>query len=880
MLSVRGWARLLMGTIAVAVLGLAACEEDDALYGPLVDTAPPVVSISDALATGDTLTTTVDAEDFIALAFVVTEIRRTDAFETVITAAGDTLVLGQLIAVDTTRFVGRTVQATVSVTFYTGFTNPTNVQVRAVAVDSQDNEATASAVVTVPGSEGGVLGAPTISIYSPLPNSTVRDNTLIRVGVRASDPSGLQQLNVILTNPAAIPPAIPAADTIRFAVFRTDVDTLLDFFIPQGALGTLTITAEAINLNTLSAQAQISVTVATEVPDDANPPIVSMLVTGGTQRRQDEPPRMEVDDSLLFNVIALDQETAITRVGVTVIVRNDTPTGAVIDTIFVDSVMNPAISGTVPVTFGMMPLDLPATVFTEADVPDTLFFELTGWAFDAGSPTANCGATVDPAGSEASLACTGTGPVHALGIQGGFLERLIVAGRTVGIPQGALIADAIVDTLRELMLLSDFNFGIVRPFDLRNEVFLDNVAVGSDPWGVGIDLTEDRLLVGNSGGTNISVVDLGPRSPGTPAVGSEIDRYQTQDLKVFQVDESYDAIGRKIFPVTFYDYSDRPQFLAQAANGFILFSTVPALADNPGSIREYDPVDREIRFFVGYAGRSNPGNPQIQIINADSVFSINGARQFVVCDHTRGNFANRSCITANDSLSDATLQVAAKIAAENWDVEIFTDLNIGSIGLTDTTLVAASGDRQFIAFGEGDTPGRAGRVMLYRSADGSISNGLQVTDLVGNAEEKVFGIAMNRDGSLGVVRGTMAYFFGPDPSGQNVLRMLGTNSRINPNGAGAALHPDNDITAAPPVGDDPSRRLTFLGSGDARVEIVDAFHYETPRGNLLIRDPILGPLRISRRLPPDPAGVILKLYGITENGVVVIPVKDTDIIPF
>jgi hypothetical protein len=864
----------------VAVLGLAACEEDDALYGPLVDTAPPVVSITNAQSAGDTLITTVDAEDFIALAFVVTELRRTDQFETVITATGDTIVLGRLIAVDTTRFVGRTVQASVTVTFFTGLTNPTNVEIRAVAVDSQENEATASAVVTVGGGPGGPLGAPTISIYSPLPNSTVRDNTLIRVGIRASDESGLQQLNVVLTNPAANPPAIPAADTIRFAVFRTDVDTLLDFFIPQGALGTLTITAEAINLNTLSALAQISVTVATEVPDDANPPIVSMLVTGGTQRRQDEPPRMEVDDSLLFNIVALDQETAITRVGVTVVVRNDKTTGTVIDTIFMDSVMNPAISGTVPVTFAMMPLDLPATVFTEADVPDTLFFELTGWAFDA-APTANCGATVDPVGSVASLACSGTGPVHASGIQGGFLERLIVAGRTVGIPQGALIADAVVDTLRELMLLSDFNFGIVRPFDLRNEIFLDNVPVGSDPWGVGIDLTEDRLLVGNSGGTNISVVDLGPRSPGSPAVGTEIDRYQTQDLKVYQVDEAFDARGDKIFPVIHFDYSDRPQFLAQAANGFILFSTVPALPNLEGTIREFDPVQREIRFFIGYADTdARIGTPQIQITNADSVFAINGARQFVVCDHTRGNFANRSCIIANDSLEDATIQVAAKIAAENWDVEIFSNLDIGSIGLTDTTLVAASGDRQFIALGEGDTPGRAGRVFLYRSVDGSLTNGRMVDDLTGNAEEKVFGLALNRDGSVGVVRGTMAFFFGADPSGVNVLRMLGSNDRINPVGAGASLHPDNDITASPPAGDDPSRRLTFLGSGDARIEIVDAFHYEVPRGALIIRDPILGPLRISRRLPPDPPGVILKLYGITENGVVVIPVKDTDIIPF
>ncbi len=880
MLSVRGWARLLMGTMAVTVLGLAACEEDDALYGPLVDTAAPVVSISDAQTAGDTLTTTVDAEDFIALALVVTEIRRTDAFQIVITEAGDTIRLGQLIAVDTTRFVGRTVQATVSVTFFTGFTTPTNVQIRAIAVDSQDNEAIATAIVTVAGTTGGPLGAPTISIYSPLPNSTVRDNTLIRVGIRATDPSGLQQINVVLTNPAASPPAVPAADTIRFAVFRTDVDTLLDFFIPQGALGTLTITAEAINLNTLSAQAQISVTVATEVPDDTNPPIVSMLVTGGTQRRTDEPPRMEVDDSLLFNITALDQETAITRVGVTVIVRNDKTTGSVIDTIFMDSVMNPAISGTVPLTFGMMPLDLPATVFTEADVPDTLFFQLTGWAFDAATPTANCGATVDPEGSEASLTCSGTGPVHAQGIQGGFLERLIVAGRTVGIPQGALIADAVVDTIRELMLLSDFNFGIVRPFDLRNEVFLDNVPVGSAPWGVGIDLTEDRLFVGNSGGTNISVVDLGPRTPGSPAVGTEIDRFQTQDLKVFQVDETFDVRGDKIFPVTFFDYSDRPQFLAQAANGFILFSTVPASPNLEGTIREFDPVQREIRFFIGYADTdARIGNPQIQITNADSVFSINGARQFVVCDHTRGNFANRSCIIANDSLSDATIQVAAKIAAENWDVEIYSNLDIGTIGLTDTTLVAASGDRQFVTFGEGDTPGRAGRVFLYRSVDGSLSNDLQVTDLTGNAEEKVFGLSLNLDGSKGVVRGTKAFFFGPDPSGINALRMLGTNDNINPDGAGAALHPDNDI-ADQCATCFPEHRLTFLGSGDARIEVVDSWHYSISRGQVIIRDPIIGPLRISRRLPPDPAGVILKLYGITENGVVVIPVKDTDIIPF
>ncbi len=383
------------------------------------------------------------------------------------------------------------------------------------------------------------------------------------------------------------------------------------------------------------------------------------------------------------------------------------------------------------------------------------------------------------------------------------------------------------------------------------------------------------MIVGNSGGTNMSLVDLGPRTPGTPAPGLEIDRYQTQDLKVYRVDETFDAVGRQIFPTTFFDYSDRPQFLAQAANGLVLYSTVPAEADLPGTIREYDPVQREIRFFIAYADRKSPGSPQIQIINADSVFSINGGRQFVVCDHDRGVAApaGRACITASDSLADAAVQVATY---PNWDVEIFTDLVIGSIGLQDTTYVAASGDREYIAFGEGDTPDRAGRIIMYRSATETITNALMVSDLTGNAEEKVFGVGLNRDGSLGVARGSKAYFFGPDyPGGPNVLRLLGINENINPEGVGAALHPDNDQNSTTV----PDERLTFLGSGDARIEIVDAWHFSFSRGELIIRDPVVGPLRVSRRLPLDPPEVVLKVYGVTENGVVVIPVKDSDIIP-
>jgi hypothetical protein len=882
MRSARGWARLFVGAVAAtATITVTACDEEDSAFSPLEDTAPPVVSITSVSQSADTLRLKVHAEDFIAVAMVVTELRRTDQFETIITAEGDTVVLGRLIAVDTAGLVGRVTSADVDVEFLLGFTQATDVDVRAIAVDAQGNEAVDVARITVGGGPGGGLGGPTVSITSPLPNQTVRDNTLIRVGVQASDPSGLAQLNVVLTG--ITPPTVPAADTIRFGQFRTDVDTLLDFFVPAGALGQLTITAEAINLNTISAFAQITVTVATEVPDDTVPPVVSMVVSGGVERRQDEPLRMEADDSLLIDVVASDQESAITRMGVTLVVRNDKPGGTVTQTIFQDSVFSPSVSGTVPVRFAVVPNQLPAAVFTDADVPDTLFFEVTAWAFDAASPTPNCGASVDPLGSANSLRCTTGDPVGALGVRGGQVDRLIVSGRTVGFPQGSLIADAVVDTLRELLLLSDFNFGVVRPFDLSNEIFLKNVPVGSNPWGLNIDLTQDRLLVSNSGGTNISVVHLGPRTPGAPSITGEVDRFQTQDLKVYRVLEDVDAGGERIFPVEFFEYSDRPQFLAQAANGLILYSTVPAAPDLPGTIREYDPEQREVRFFIAYADRKTPSVPEIQVINADSVFAANGARAFKICDHTRGDpsQAARSCVVAAETdttsgLEEAVLLVAQKVLTDGWDVQIFSDLDIASIALQDTTFVAASGDREFIAFGEGDTPDRAGRIIMYRSETQSITNTLQVSDLPGNAEQKVFGLGLNNDGSLGVARGTFAYFFGPDqPGGPNVLRLVGINENIAPTGVGAVLHPDHDQFSV----SNELERLAFLGAGDARIEMVDTYFFSFSRGQILIRDPIVGPLRVTRRLPGDPANVVVRLYGVTENGVVVIPVKDTDIIP-
>ncbi len=326
-----------------------------------------------------------------------------------------------------------------------------------------------------------------------------------------------------------------------------------------------------------------------------------------------------------------------------------------------------------------------------------------------------------------------------------------------------------------------------------------------------------------------------------------------------------------MFPVEPFDFSDRPQFMAQAQNDLILFSTRPALADLPGTIREFDPVQREIRFFISYADREAPSTPQIQVVNADSVFAFEGGRRFMICDHERGNPANADCIfSRTDTLEvfgDMEFQVDTMATTNGWDVIVLSDLVIESIGLQDTTFVARSEDREFVAFGEGDTPGRAGRIIMYRSIDQTITNSLLVTDLTGNAEQQVFGLALNEDGALGVGRGAEAFYF------DTTLRLLGVNDNINTTGTGAALHPDHSAASF----NDPDTRLSFLGSGDASVEVVDTRFFSFNRGKVLIRDPIVGPLKVTGPLSTDGPDVVVKLYGITPEGVVVIQVRASDI---
>src|SRR5262249_12270892 len=155
----------------------------------------------------------------------------------------------------------------------------------------------------------------------------------------------------------------------------------------------------------------------------------------------------------------------------------------------------------------------------------------------------------------------------------------------------------------------------------------------------------------------------------------------------------------------------------------------------------------------------------------------------------------------------------------------------------DTNFVAAGGDRRRIAFGEGNTPTRAGRVLMVFDPTGTPADGavysapIQVTDLTDNASDKVFGLDINRNSFNVAVHGVDTFF------ADSSLRLQGKYATFN-TGAGIVFHPRNtDENTA-----DSTARVAFVASGDESIQIVDSYSYRL-RGRIPIRANLYGPLR-------------------------------------
>jgi hypothetical protein len=466
-------------------------------------------------------------------------------------------------------------------------------------------------------------------------------------------------------------------------------------------------------------------------------------------------------------------------------------------------------------------------------------------------------------------------------------SSLIVYGRTYPVPtaRSGVIADIVVDQSRGNVFASNITANRIEVWQQSARSFdATGIFVGSQPWGMTLSRTavaKDTMYVANSGGTNLSRVYIGAATPS----GMKEDlnnRILTRISLLYKVSEQIDQQTGKIRltltgPILF---SDRPQYVQQSQAGRLYLSTRPTSAASAGTVRYLDPAAQapDQRFILAFATAGGDANSYL-IANIDDAAvtpapaNTTASDVLTLCDHPTGTTANPTCASSAGGIAAAVSALQAAVPTSDIDAQV--NLNEASLGLTDTTYAASSADGNWIAFGEGHKTPYA-RVFLLKD-DGSVpdrysyaSPSLNVADLVNNASDQLFGLALDKYGKSLAVHGNDSYFASvTEPFTQ---RLQGTSSTFDV-GAGITFHPDADGTNTAAAA-----RLAFVASNNGQVDLVDVAYF-TSRGTLTTKLNLTGPLRASLPFPGDDPSIVLKLFGVSSKGLVVIDVTAADIKP-
>ena len=720
-----------------------------------------------------------------------------------------------LLRVDSALAAGATF--TKSITFdLTGARPGQNVRVVTVAQDAGGNTSTAEAIARAVDPH-----VPQVSLLHP--DAFVIVGGTYTVNVLASDTTGLTKVGyrmtgaIIRADSALLSQPLPTTDTVTYSI-------AIPSNTPVGS--TLQITPFAENRASLrSGSAPYTVRVQAQ-GTDLIPPTVYQTVA----------PRLETTDSL--EITARDTDGLIRIVGF--LARN---TAGQIAYTSADTLTQPSQQVTRKKVFNA-PVQLRGqTLFITAYATDVS--GRTGYAIPTGSTI--------PAAAD-SLAKR---------------DQIVYAfGLTYALPANSLGGDIAVDEPRSTVYVSNINQNQLEAWAYSSTLTsLPAVSVGSMPWGLAIDNSGSMLFVANSGSTNISRVSLINRR--------EEGRVKTSNEWVYDVQVAVSESGYQYVVNGPIDYSDRPQYIAQSASGALYYSTRPTSEAEPGTLRRIDnylDTRSEPRQLWQYGYRA-PNH--YVIINSDHVGVVEGANgetdRITICEHPVGQELNTSvCVTAT-TVDSAYL--ALKAAPINGNLEAVWELDVASLALPDTNFVAVGADRRRVAFGEASAQGRAGRVLLVTDPAGTppdltqYSDGIEIRDLTNNASDRVFGLAINANSTNVSVHGVETFF------ADSSLRLQGKFATFN-DGAGIAFHPGNVNENTTNV----SARVAFVASGDKSIQIVDSYSYRL-RGRIPIRTNLYGPLRAVLRSPSDDPDVVVKLFGLTPEGIVVIDVRSGDILP-
>ncbi|MGQ0560985.1 MAG: YncE family protein [Gemmatimonadota bacterium] len=750
------------------------------------------------------------------------------------------------------------------------------------AFDSINNLASVSTSILV--------GGPRVELRNPISNAqVVPGGTLLLTAFAVDRAAGIDSLQISLTGAQQstfiFRPGCAPATCTPGGLASNDSVLVNQNYVVGPATGGVNIQATAWNRNRVAGQSAIaSVLVTTTAVTDASPPQVRVTMTAND--------RVELSDTVTLDLAAQDAgASGLRRIGVVVIAQPG-GTGVARDTLYLDSVfIGTGRTGLQPAQFKFTLDEFDCTETNIISMPRNFTFQVHAFAVDT---VGNCGSSVTS--TLTALPCDSIMPPLSqrkffIARNTAPLSQLVTAvpGFARPLPTaGSVIADLVVDNnpARPRMYMANHNFNRVEVLNLQDSTFAPAVSVGSEPWGMFVNNANDRLMVANSGGTNISMVDITQPVNAIKEVAAE--RILTPNAVLFDVLTAVNN-GFVRYNATAHDFSDRPQFVAQDANGIILHSTKPTGAAPDGTVRYLLPTAprRESKILFNRNAIS-ANNDATAIGHVDSVVVQRNSTSndlVNIFDHQSGNPAAiiQSGFVDLRTAIDRVRRGPDGILGTFDDSDIVDfggAWNLEAVGLSDTTFLAASGDGQFVAFGEGAT-GPFARVWVWAAASRSISDDISVTDLVGNSAERVLGVALNRNGLIGAARGAAStYFFSNDANFEGQLRLQGVfSSGVAGGNGGVALHPSHNTAFG-----SNDTTLAFIATVNRSIKIVDTFSFRE-RGEILIRDNIVGPLRAALPLTAENAGlngtcnqIWVKLYGVTAAGkAVIINVRVRDI---
>jgi len=691
-----------------------------------------------------------------------------------------------------------------------------------------------------------ITSGPRLTLSRPTNGSAASVGRDITIEVRAIDPQGVRVVgwstSGVLTQTASITQPIGSGSLPDTVVF---VDTLT---IPAGtATGALNITAFATDsIGDPSGTVTPVVVNVQSAASDTRAPLVEFTVTK----------RVEVDDSVTIHAT---DASGIGRMGF--IVRQ---VGAA--TVMAGDSANFAGA-------------------TQTDVTRTFALGRAGLGLDTVTTFPRLvtveAFAIDGANNR-GLSARDTTPVPATGVA--RLDTLtVVAGKTFPLPSGGQIADAIYNRTRNEVYFSNIQRDRIEVFNVLTSTFLaGGIPVGSRPWGLALWPRDtlgnyaDTVIVANSGGTNLSIVDV--------AAQRELRRHRLPNYLVQKVRTRIDPATNGLKPdVTEFDFSDRPQFVATAcrancANVFAIYSTSPT----PGNT---DP----------YAGRGYVAWDELTA----TIAAPNG---HFFWEHAAATASAQSDTLQLIAVRDTAPGFARRDTVLGAGVGIMA--NFDQIAFQESTFVRNSGDFNHALIGEGGGSILLARALAWDSRpgiftilgtdtlcftptfllkcdgilDAGISAGIFVRDFIANRASRVRSIATNFNGRTNFVRADSIYVFDFTLRQSGILQVGGAN-------AGMDVHPlhafdarDRGTNTIPGDGDADSRIL-FAARADASIDIFDSYFFGPVATPLPIRDPIVGPLRLARYSPPvGPPGQVL--VGVTANGIVVVPLTTAITNPF